>query len=243
MPGLAHQLQSAANWLCSSKREIMATQKQIEANRRNAQKSTGPRTLEGKAAVRLNALRHGMRARTVVLPGEDRQEFNQLCDVLEAEWQPRTATELFYLEQMAVSQWKLTRMEVGEADVYHEVEGATTQVPLLDRLWRAQYRMERSFARAQRELERIQASRDSRAPQLQEDFDTVDPQPLVADPDPVANFPNAANFPPKASSAPKPTPTSPQPAANELSFRAAAPGGRFTGTTTSTKTSSVNLLP
>jgi len=76
-----------------------------------------------------------------------------------------------------------------------------------------------------------------------EDFDTVDPQPLVADPDPVANFPNAANFPPKASSAPKPTPTSPQPAANELSFRAAAPGGTFTGTTTSTKTSSVNLLP
>jgi len=217
--------------------EIMATQKQIEANRRNAQKSTGPRTPEGKTAVRLNALRHGMRARTVVLPGEDRQEFNSLCDVLEAEWQPRTATELFYLEQMAVSQWKLTRMEVGEADVYHEVEGAKTQVPLLDRIWRAQSRMERSYARAQRELERIQASRGTQSRQPEGDFDTDEPQPLVDDLNPAANFPNAANFPPKVPLAPRPAPISPEPAANELSFRAAVPGSTFPETTTSTKTS------
>ena len=183
----------------------MATEKQIEANRRNAQKSTGPRTLEGKAAVRLNALRHGMHARTVVLPGENRQEFNDLCDVLEAEWQPRTATELFYLEQMAVSQWKLTRMEVGEADVYHEVTGAKTQIPLLDRLWQAQCRMERSFARAQRELERIQASRPFQA-RPQEDILTAEespeePQPPVDAFFPIhpSDFPNAANFPPSSS--------------------------------------------
>jgi hypothetical protein len=185
----------------------MATQKQIEANRLNAQRSTGPRTPEGKAAVRLNALRHGLRARTVVLPGEDRQEFERLCDILEAEWQPRTATELFYLEQMAVSQWKLTRMEVGEVDVYHEVSGAKTQVPLLDRLWRAQCRMERSYARAQRELERIQSSRAFQAQQPQDDFAFVEPadepQPPAAAappdpaPDPFDGFPNAANFPPQ----------------------------------------------
>jgi len=145
---------------------FMATQKQIEANRRNAQFSTGPRTEQGKEAVRMNALRHGMRARTVVLPGEDRQEFFRLCDTLQAEWQPLTSSELFYLEQMAISQWKLTRMEVGEADVYHEVTSAKTQVPLLDRLWKAQCRLERSYARAQRELERIQTHRANQAPQL-----------------------------------------------------------------------------
>jgi hypothetical protein len=140
-------------------KKYMATIKQIDANRRNAVKSTGPRTPEGKAAVRLNSLRHGLRARTVVLPGENRDEFHQLCDDLEAEWQPRSRTEQFYLEQMAVSQWKLNRMEAGEANLCKETTISKTQVPLLDRLWQAQSRMERSYARAQRELERLQNSR------------------------------------------------------------------------------------
>jgi hypothetical protein len=51
--------------------DIMMSDKKIEANRRNALKSTGPRTTEGKAAVRLNALRHGLRSEEVLLSGED----------------------------------------------------------------------------------------------------------------------------------------------------------------------------
>src|SRR5882762_9171874 len=133
----------------------MATIQQIDANRRNALKSTGPKTPEGKAAVRMNSLRHGLRARTVVLPGENREEFNQLCDDLEREWQPKSRTAQFYLEQMAVSQWKLTRMEVAEAGIFQETASAKAQLPLLDRLWQAQCRLERSYARAQRELERL----------------------------------------------------------------------------------------
>ncbi len=122
----------------------MATIKQFEANRRNAQKSTGPKTPEGKAAVSMNALRHGLRARSVVLPREDRQEFNQLCDDLDVEWHPQSRTEQFYVEQMAVSQWKLIRMEVGEAGVFEDIEGAKSQLPLLDRFWQAECRLERS---------------------------------------------------------------------------------------------------
>src|ERR1700730_15890959 len=141
----------------------MATLKQFEANRRNAQKSTGPKTPEEKPAISMNALRHGLRARTVVLPGEDRQEFNQLCDDLEVEWEPQSRTEQFYVEQMAVSQWKLTRMEVGEVGVFQENSTAKTQIPLLDRLWQAQCRLERSYARAQRELARLQTSRRKQA--------------------------------------------------------------------------------
>jgi hypothetical protein len=131
----------------------MATIKQMEANRRNALKSTGPRTPEGKAAVRMNSLRHGLRARTVVLPGENHDEFHQLCDDLEVDWQPQSRSEQFYLEQMAVSQWKLTRMEVGEIKVFQQASTANYQTPLLDRLWQAQCRMERSYARAQHELD------------------------------------------------------------------------------------------
>src|ERR1700692_1458675 len=74
----------------------MATPKQFEANLRNAQQSTGPKTPEGKAAVSMNALRHGLRARSVVLPGEDPTEFHQLCDDLEIEWHPQSRTEQFY---------------------------------------------------------------------------------------------------------------------------------------------------
>jgi hypothetical protein len=84
----------------------MASIKQVEANRHNSQKSTGPRTPEGKAAVRLNALRHGLCARTAVLPTENAEEFHQLCADLETEWQAQGRTEQYLLEQMAVSQWK-----------------------------------------------------------------------------------------------------------------------------------------
>ena len=146
----------------------MATLKQFEANRRNAQKSTGPKTPEGKAAVSMNALRHGLRARTVVLPGENREEFTQLCDDLEIEWHPQSRTEQFYVEQMAVSQWKLTRMEVAEVNIFKDISDPEKQIPLLDRLWQAECRLERSYARAQRELQRLQTSRPQPDPQPEE---------------------------------------------------------------------------
>src|SRR6266704_761913 len=145
--------------------KYMATIKQIEANRLNALKSTGPKTPEGKAAVRMNALRHGLRARTVVLPGENSDDFHQLCDDLETEWNPESRTEQFYVEQMAVSQWKLTRIELAEKSIVTQEVAAKIQIPLLERLWQSQCRLERSYARAQRELERLQKSRpDTRRP-------------------------------------------------------------------------------
>jgi hypothetical protein len=50
---------------------MLISDKQKEANRQNAQHSTGPVTPEGKAAVRLNALTYGLRARSLLIPGED----------------------------------------------------------------------------------------------------------------------------------------------------------------------------
>src|SRR5256885_12959938 len=68
-------------------------------------------------------------------------------------------TEQIYVEQMAVSQWKLRRMEIAEASLLVQKFGAKNQIPLVDRLWQAEARFERSFTRAQRELERLQKSR------------------------------------------------------------------------------------
>src|ERR1700675_649499 len=168
----------------------MATLKQFEANRRNAQKSTGPQTPEGKAAVSMNSLRHGLRARTVVLPGEDLHEFQELCDDLEIEWQPQSRSEQFYLEQMAVSQWKLVRLEVGEVNIFKNPDSPQNQVPLLDRFWQAQCRLERSYSRGQRELERLQASRRKQPP-----------QPVEEASSPAAATTAAATPPPPATNA------------------------------------------
>ena len=66
----------------------MTSDKKAEANRRNALKSTGPRTPEGKDAVRLNALRHGILSREILLPGEDEDALRELGERLRNELQP-----------------------------------------------------------------------------------------------------------------------------------------------------------
>jgi hypothetical protein len=156
----------------------------------------------------MNALRHGLRARTVVLPGEDPTEFHQLCNDLEVEWTPQSRTEQFYVEQMAVSQWKLTRMEVGEVRVFQDVESAKDQVPLLDRFWQAECRLERSFARAQRELERLQTSRRQpvQPPEEPAPQPAAEAPPAVPDPEPDA--PNSAYTAAQAASSPQVEPPS-----------------------------------
>jgi hypothetical protein len=62
----------------------MISDRKREANRRNAQKSTGPKTDEGKSKVKLklklNALTHGLYARTIVLPHEDEAAYRQRLD-------------------------------------------------------------------------------------------------------------------------------------------------------------------
>jgi hypothetical protein len=89
----------------------MASQKQVEASRRNALKSSGPRSLRGKNTVRFNAVRHGLRATHILLPGESFDDFQELCSAFEAEWQPVGHTEVHYVEQMVAAQWKLRRLE------------------------------------------------------------------------------------------------------------------------------------
>ncbi len=133
----------------------MATDKQIQANRRNALRSTGPKTPQGKAAVRLNALRHGLRARGVLLPEENPEDYHQLCDDLESEWQPRNRTEQLLVEQMAAAQWKLARLETGERSIHERLLTAERQLSLLDRFSVQRGRLERSFSRAIHEIEHL----------------------------------------------------------------------------------------
>jgi hypothetical protein len=68
----------------------MSTPKQIEANRLNAQKSTGPTSAEGKAAVRFNALKSGIHAQSQVIPGEDPAALALLIAEYYDRYQPAT---------------------------------------------------------------------------------------------------------------------------------------------------------
>jgi hypothetical protein len=68
-------------------------------NRRNAQKSTGPRTPEGKNRYRFNALKHGMTAKTLVLPDEDADVLQMRIETWIADLQPQNDVEQFLVEQ------------------------------------------------------------------------------------------------------------------------------------------------
>src|ERR1700716_3726974 len=96
----------------------MASEKQFEANRQNAQKSTGPRTPEGRAAVRLNGVKHGLTAETIVLKGESEADFTSLLDSLEAEHDPVSPTEEALVVQLAMATWRLRRVYHHEAGFY-----------------------------------------------------------------------------------------------------------------------------
>lgn len=93
----------------------MATEKQIEANRRNAQKSTGPKSESGKAKARFNALKHGMTADVAVLPYEDPNSYEQLREALIGQYQPANAGEQMLVELVVVNYWRLLRARRVEA--------------------------------------------------------------------------------------------------------------------------------
>jgi len=98
----------------------MATKKQIAANRRNAKKSTGPRTSAGKAVSRQNALRHGLHARTLSLPSESWQELIEIRDRFLRAWQPQTPDQRRLVARVAFAEWKLlqwrdSQTQLGEA--------------------------------------------------------------------------------------------------------------------------------
>jgi hypothetical protein len=93
--------------------------KQLAANRRNAAKSTGPKTAAGKAASRRNALKHGVLAQSVVVRGHQIQEsapqFKQLCQELYASLAPVGPLEKMLVDQIATASWRLRRTRHAES--------------------------------------------------------------------------------------------------------------------------------
>ena len=96
----------------------MASVRQIAANRRNAQKSTGPKTAAGKARAAKNRRSHGFYSADIVLAGENPEEFEALLAELEAEFQPATPTERHLVHTIAACRWRLHRIVRLETGIF-----------------------------------------------------------------------------------------------------------------------------
>jgi hypothetical protein len=92
------------------------SERKMAANRANAQKSTGPRTAEGKARVSQNAVIHGLRSEMIVLPNEDPAEFEAMRDGFFEDWKPPTETRRVLVERVAAGAWRLRRCVKLERD-------------------------------------------------------------------------------------------------------------------------------
>jgi hypothetical protein len=88
----------------------MASEAQILANRLNAQKSTGPRTLEGKAIVSQNAFKHGLSTGQNIISSESQAEFELYRDLMLAELDPASPMESMLAERIVGLSWRLKRV-------------------------------------------------------------------------------------------------------------------------------------
>jgi hypothetical protein len=178
----------------------MATDKQIAANRLNAQKSTGPKTPEGRAAVRLNGVTHGLTAETLVLKGESESDFKNLFDSLEAEHDPATPTEEALVVQLAMATWRLRRLYHSEAGFYTYKMKSLADLDkslnlddaarlgrvtdwsskTVDVFNRQEARLERTFYRALHELQSLRKARQSNLASVSQ-IATADPVGQVPD--------------------------------------------------------------
>ena len=155
----------------------MTSQKQIEANRRNALKSTGPKSDDGKARSRLNALRHGLTAEQAVLPHEDENDYEKLREGMLESYAPENSAEQAIVEELANAYWRLLRMHRVENQYWDHLGGcynrgdagiaeALLQAP--DKQTRNYFRyyaqVERSYYKALAAADQIKRERRDRKP-------------------------------------------------------------------------------
>src|SRR6185295_10421794 len=108
----------------------MSTEAQITANRLNAQKSTGPKTPEGKAASSLNALKSGIDTWSHIIPGEDPAELRALTAAFLAHFHPADPIQLSLVDTLISTEWIQRRLRRIEAELWnYEVASLREDIP------------------------------------------------------------------------------------------------------------------
>ena len=154
------------------------SQLRSETARTNGAKSSGPATPEGKAISARNSLRHGLRAKAIVLPDESQEEFFELLEDYLQRFQPADRVESDLVTSMAVTRWRLLRIAAIESGLLakgiemakeydhddHLSYAFTTQGGSLANLTRYENSLNRTFDLALKQLQLLQKSRSTPAP-------------------------------------------------------------------------------
>src|SRR3989344_4765589 len=171
------------------------SQKQLEANKENAQQSTGPKTDEGKAVSKYNAIKHGLLGKEVLLEGEDEKILIEIGKKLRTELEPQSELELVLADRITANVWRLRRVMKIEREMMDDDRfttdylGKTTEKTLGEalsydfanndtygKLIRYEASIERGIYKALHELQRLQAARNGEKvlPPIVIDADFVD---------------------------------------------------------------------
>lgn len=128
-------------------------------NRANSAHSTGPRTEQGKQRSSLNALSHGLTARTAVLPTEDPDAYQRHIQQFLDEYAPATPTETQLVHEIANTAWRLNRIPLLEAELLSQSADPQALIKQLATLGLHGSRLSRQFQKAIERLRVIQEDR------------------------------------------------------------------------------------
>src|SRR5579883_184994 len=223
----------------------MPSLRKSQSARENGAKSHGPKTEAGKQRSSQNALRHGLSAQTLVLPSEDPAEYQRLLDGYLQQFRPTGPVEADLVHEMVAAKWRLNRLVLVETQLLaastdeveqnraEKIEDGDEDEPLtpaqslaqafenlsrdtLSFLYRTQGRLERTYSRALRTLQQMQAQRGPSEP-------PVVPPPETENKN-CTNEPTGSTQPNGICALPASTePPEPRPPANHLAPPPAAP--------------------
>ena len=169
------------------------SEKQLAANRANAQLSTGPVSIEGKKKSSQNALRHGVTAQTTIMTEEDRIQHDAFCSQMMASLAPVGSMETFLASSVAEEAWRLNharaqcanivaighfdgtgdRFDAGHPEIHTAITAASTvrdNAKTLELLSLYEQRIHRSFEKHFAQLRQLQAERQAK---LDQDLDAA----------------------------------------------------------------------
>ncbi len=146
----------------------------------NEHRGGGPKTREGKEIAKMNALKHGLLSKEVLLKGEDEEKLIELVKRLRNDLKPVTEMERFLVDRIATNVWRLKRAMQMEREMMEDSRKPTfgdrlnnlgetlthydiAHNDIYGKFIRYESSIERGIFKALHELERMQASRNGQA--------------------------------------------------------------------------------